>query len=172
MTKFSYYGAILPLFTLFYPFLLFFTPLESQNLIFQLYWILLCTLLIKSFSMICHTCISKKFDKCWQWWGKGDFLPPPKREASQNYVWPLINYCFLSLKDYLCQFSCLYRNMTKFSYYGGDFPSFHPFLPFFTVFYPFRVAKLDFSTLLNTFMQYTLQILSNDMSHMHIQEIW
>ena len=111
-------GAIFLLFTLFYPFLLFFTPLEWRNLIFQLYWILLCTLLIKSFPMICHTCISKKFDKCWKWWGEGDFWPPQKGGARQNWVWPSINYCFLSLKDHLCQFSCLYRNIAAYALPG------------------------------------------------------
>ena len=136
MTKFSYYGAILPLFTLFYPFLLFFTPLESQNLIFQLYWILLCTLLIKSFSMICHTCISKKFDKCWKWWGEGDFWPPQKGGARKNSVWPLINYCFLSLKDHLCQFSCLYRNIDQIFLLWGRFSLFSPFSTLFYCFLP------------------------------------
>ena len=66
---------------------------------------------------------------------------------------------------------CKYLKNDQIFILWGDFAPFHPFLPFFTVFYPFRVAKLNFSTLLNTFMHSTHQILFNDMSHMHIQEI-
>ena len=62
--------------------------------------------------------------------------------------------------------------MTIFSYYVGDFSPFHPFSPFLYCFYPFKLAKHDFSNLMITFMHSTLQILSNDMSHMHFQESW
>ena len=81
-----------------------------------------------------------------------------------------ILYCIINLLSktfkIMCHISKYLKNDHIFILCGR----FSPFSPIFCCFYPFRVAKHDFSTLMITFMHSTLQILSIDMSHMHFQE--
>ena len=66
-------------------------------------------LLLQSFHLMCDTCIFSKFEKIPQMGEVGEIGAPQKRGASQIWVWPSFKYCYLSSKEHLYQFWCLYH---------------------------------------------------------------